>query len=156
MSKLVPVPSAEPETVMKEQQVYSPLWAVVFVLAIVVVLLLVAVRMFRLHRTQTRGNEFTEKIDVEKAAKKESSKTNRGKVRRYYREFLKDVKRRGQKLTTSQTSADILADASKHINSSAAQKLRDIYLPARYAQHRKISVEQVKNAREFLKETIKQ
>ena len=155
MSKLVPVPSAEPETVMKEQQVYSPLWAVVLVLAIVVVLLLFAVRMFRLHRTQTKGNEFTEKIDVEKAAKKELSKTNRGKVRRYYREFLKDVKRRGQKLTTSQTSADILADASKHINSSAAQKLRDMYLPARYAQHREVSAELVKNAREFLKETIK-
>ena len=155
MSKLVPVPYADPETVVKEQRVYSPMWAVIIVLVIMVAVMLFAVRLFRVHRSQVRGNEFTEAIAVEKAMKKESAKTNRGKIRRYYREFLKDEKRNGQKLNTSQTSEDILNGASKHINRTAAAKLRDVYLPARYAEHHEITVQQVKIARESLKGTIK-
>lgn len=153
---LVPIPSGDPVMNVKENEPGSTLWAVILILVILLFVLLYLVRLFRTRGIQLRDVEVVDRITIEKVVKKEPARTNRGKVRRYYREFLKNEKRKGLKLTTSQTTADILEGVSKTTNRSAAAQLREVYLAARYAQNQEITSEHVKTARDSWKGTTKQ
>ena len=77
---------------------------------------------------------------------------NRGKVRKIYREFLSLSRKKGIKITDKMTSEEILNAIKTIFDEQSAVALRDVYIVARYNEHADISNEQVRIAREALKQ----
>ena len=124
-------------------------------LIIIAAFLVLAIVLFLMLRIQQNHSDSRKLKDIFRPASKKqkaqnATLSNRNKIRRYYRDFLKHEKLRGMKLRTDQTSLDILENvrASTHDPSAA---LRDVYLCARYAEHGDITSEQVEQARIALK-----
>ncbi|MBR5868040.1 MAG: DUF4129 domain-containing protein, partial [Clostridia bacterium] len=83
--------------------------------------------------------------------KREQRRSNRGKVRKLYREYLKMVRRKGQKLETYQTTADILEKHPQNTDTEAAARLRQVYLKARYDTGKAVTDEDVEQAKAAMK-----
>ena len=70
--------------------------------------------MYLLLRSYRRGShssaspETVTVLEAENVGRRDSRRSNRGKVRHYYREFLKMERKRGMKLRKDYTTADIL------------------------------------------------
>lgn len=82
----------------------------------------------------------------------EFRRTNRSKVRKFYRSYLKLIRRKGQKLETDQTTADILERCPENTNTEAAAELRRIYLKARYDLVHPVTDREVEQAKAALKQ----
>lgn len=149
---LAPLPSAGlAEPVQDAAEPGFPWWLVVLILGALTVTLIFMLRILRTHSSVVGEGEQVKKVTPARREKRESDRTNRGKVRRYYREFLKSEKRRGMKLRKDHTSEDILRSISAETDPEAAAELRQIYLAARYDHKREVSVQEVRQAKNALK-----
>ena len=127
-------------------------WLAVLILAVLqVLLLLFLLNILRAHPAESGTPETLEAAETQEQNKKEPRRTNRAKVRRYYRDFLKAEQKKGLKLRPDQTSADILASISHDTDARSAAQLREVYLSARYDETREVTTEQVKAAKSALK-----
>jgi len=82
--------------------------------------------------------------------------TDRERLRRVYRKFLDLLRRRGVSLSPSQTTAQIHRSAAAAADPEPAGKLRRLYLPARYDHGADIGPEQVREARQLLRQIEKE
>ena len=126
-----------------------PWWIVIAAFVALAVLLFM---MFRLQQTHEKSHKMKD-IFLPVAKKKKSQNatvSNRNKVRRYYRDFLKHEKLRGVKLKSNQTSSDILENVRPN-KQKPASDLREVYLHARYDEGSTITSEQVEQTRLALK-----
>lgn len=148
-----PLPTEElTEEVAQQTEAGFPWWLAILVLAALVVLLVFLMKMFRAGGSVSHSNEVRGKVAEPERKGKQERRSNRGKVRHYYRRFLKAEKKRGAKLRPSQTSADILKAVSPDTDADTAARLREVYLSARYDETREITREQVDAAKNALKE----
>lgn len=139
------------EAVQQVQRNEYPWWLAI---AIVVVLAVILIVMLGIHRKNTpagAGGFTVTDVETEKKEKKAANRSNRAKVRRYYREFLRSERMKGTKLTTSQTSADILQGIAQSTDRESAQKLREIYLRARYDEGWEVTSEEMTEAKTAMK-----
>ena len=86
-------------------------------------------------------------VMAEDFGRRDSRRSNRGKVRHYYREFLKMENRRGLKLQKHYTTEDILLRISGDTDREGAAELREFYLLARYDERNDITPEQAEAAK---------
>ena len=129
-----------------------PWWLAVLILAAMTALLLYLLRQMRGRRIVASARETTEKIASKTGQKPNIRRSNRAKLRKVYREFLRTEQGRGQKLESYHTSQDILDALRPGGNPSGAEKLRQLYLKARYDEANDITPEQLSQAREALKQ----
>lgn len=131
-----------------EETSYWWVWLVLIVLAVAMYLLLKS-----FHRTggAAASAETVRSVAVQEPGRQDPRRSNRGKVRHYYREFLKQERKRGMKLRKDYTTEDILQRISQDTDSAAAGELRQIYLLARYNEGCEITDEQVDAAKNALR-----
>lgn len=128
-----------------------PWWLAVLILSVLLILLL---RFLKLHSSgKSAGSSeiIFEKLARTQRRSGQKKATNRTKVRRAYREYLKLRRRKGVKLAANQTSLDILESKPRDPDACAAARLREIYLRARYDESRDITPEDVIHAQNALK-----
>ena len=128
-----------------------PWWLVILLMGAMVIVLLIMLRNFFVHSNSVGTPVQEEKISPEKQEKRQKKRSNRSKIRHYYRQFLRFERKKGLKYTTTQTSADILASVSPLTNRAAAAALREEYLHARYDHATDITDAQVARAKSALK-----
>lgn len=126
-------------------------WYVILVLAVLAAAMFLMLKMFRRKTVQADAGEIVREVSPPSFGKKEPRRSNRGKVRHYYREFLKMERKRGLKFRKNMTTADILEKISPSTDTAAATELREIYLYARYNDRVEITPAQVDAARDALK-----
>lgn len=98
------------------------------------------------------SNGTLEEVALPEEGKREPRRSNRSKVRKLYRSYLKLVRRKGQRLETDQTTADILENHPENTNTEAAARLRQIYLKARYDTEHPVTDRDVEQAKAALKQ----
>lgn len=128
-----------------------PWWLAVLILAALTVLLILLTRVLRSRQTEPDHSETVAQIQPKAKPRQPSRRSNRSKLRRIYREFLKTEKRRGHRLQPWHTSQDILDELPPDSDSESAARLRSIYLSARYDLNTKVTPEQVQAAKDALK-----
>lgn len=107
-------------------------------------------------RTLGKGNGIRgsggilESVEAEKPGTRERWTSNRSKVRRIYRSYLKFLRRKGQRLRHDQTSLDILRESKGPAD--PAGELRRIYIRARYDLEEPVTDLDVEDARAALKQ----
>lgn len=144
--------SGTTEQVEQIQQAGYPWWLALIVLALMAAALFFMMRAFRSEALSVKS-EVVETVFRKKRIKPAERRSNRGKIRHYYREFLKTEQKRGTRLRTNQTSQDILGSISSETDKDAAQALREIYIIARYSDSSHITDEQVRHAKNMLKKS---
>ena len=127
-----------------EEESYWWVWLVAAVAAVAMYLLL---RSYRRGSNSVASPETVTALEAEDFGRRDSRRSNRGKVRHYYREFLKMERKRGMKLRKDYTTADILQRISQDTDPEGAGELRSIYLAARYDERTEITAEQAEAAR---------
>ncbi len=98
------------------------------------------------------ANETRTRLDGPSAAKKRApfyARTPRDAVRRVYRKFLLLVEDAGGRLPPSATSLDAVGAAAAYFDAAPAERLRELYLLARYSAH-EIARADVKRAKTLL------
>ena len=75
-----------------------------------------------------------------------------GAVRRTYRIYLRLIRKRGVRIRSSSTSGDILEAAGRFGLSPAAERLRELYLKARYGTEASVSHEDALEAQRCLQQ----
>lgn len=126
-------------------------WWIWLVIALVTVVLLLMLRTFRRKgKTDASGQILEERISP-RVHKTDSRRSNRGKIRHYYREYLRMEKKRGLILKRDMTTADVLEKITSRTNLQGAQTLRDVYLHARYRYSKAVSPELVEKAKNALR-----
>ena len=143
------VPDLEGMPVQPEEPGFPWLAAVL----ILVLLCLGAVYLLRNLGKNTAGRgsgDMLEAVEAEKPGTRESWSSNRSKVRRIYRSYLKFLRRKGQRLRHDQTSLDILREARGPAD--PAGELRRIYVRARYDLDEPVTDLDVEDARNALKQ----
>lgn len=142
----------EPEKMEQAAESGFPWWLVVIVIVVLAVVLVYMFRILRKGKRERGSGPVIQKVQVPKKEKREGVRTNRGKVRKVYRTYLKAQRKSGAKLRTNQTSLDILNQHVGNTDIKAAAQLRRIYLAARYDESRAVTSEQVKAAQNIIKE----
>lgn len=150
-----PMPTEEvvEEAVEQAEKSGYPWWLAIILVAVLLVVLLLMMKALRRHSQSNRSDITVSEITAPEREKAEPRRSNRAKVRRYYREFLRSERRKGMKLSTSLTSADILGKIAKDTDLDGASQLRSIYLKARYDETCDVTPEQVKAAKAALKKS---
>ena len=82
--------------------------------------------------------------------RKASSSSNNEKIRQIYREYLVFLRGCGVELSRQTTSEDIMAASDGLVSSEDAEKLRDLYIHARYQDAEELSDADVKQASALL------
>lgn len=142
------------EAVIPQQQeivVTFPWWLVILILAILTAALILLTRMLRSRPVGNPIRETVEKLAPEAKQPRKDRRSNRQKIRKIYREYLKTEQSRGHKIATWHTSKDILHGMRAGTDRRAAAALRKLYLQARYDPDAQITSEQVQSAKEALK-----
>ena len=147
MQQLLPQTTEEPAA--------FPWWLAVLLLVSFTCILILLLRNLGTHHKDPVKNETISTIQPKAKEKLPPRGSNRSKIRKIYRDFLKAEKRMGHKLFTYHTSRNIL-DALVSRNRPEAAELRRIYLTARYDMNSEISSEDVQAAREALKKYRKE
>lgn len=136
-----------------EEAVQEEPW--LLIIGIVCVLTVVAVIML----VKSKKQVYSEAKEVYDGSiflfRKESKRpkySNRSKIRKFYREYLRLERGRGVKLRRFMTSADILDVSSFEADSEAAKTLRQMYVSARYRENSEPTPEQVQTAKAALKQ----
>lgn len=127
------------------------LWWIVLVAIILLVAITIMLASFRRQTIVLASEEIVTKLGTPEAVKKQSRRSARGKVRHYYREFLRMEKKRGLELKKNYTTEDILMRVSSDTNSDAASFLRQLYLQARYDTDSETTREMAEQARTALR-----
>lgn len=140
------------QQVTSSEEATRPLWWLALVAAVLLAAMILMFLSFRKKSGEVHSAETVAAVEVPRE-NKPTRRSNRGKVRQLYREFLRQEKKRGLKLRTDYTSGDILARISDDTNQAAAAELREIYLRARYDEQTDISRAQVDAAKEALKKS---
>lgn len=96
------------------------------------------------------GSDGTQDALEPEKKKRENWLSNRAKVRRIYRSYLKFVRRKGLLLRKDQTSLDILQEAKSPAD--PAGELRRIYIRARYDLTEPVTDMDVEDAKDALKQ----
>lgn len=133
------------------EEAVFPWWLAILILAVFTVLLVLLTRVLRSRNTEVHHAEVTTQIQPKAKDKKLPNRSNRSRLRKIYREFLKAEKRRGHKLQHWHTSEQILDELSEVKNPTSAAQLRSLYLSARYDLKNQITPQQVQSARDALK-----
>ena len=141
------VPPAAPEPQPVEST--FPWIALVVTVAMVVVLVLM-LRTFQSSGGKAVSQHTEEALETGTTRRKDRS-SNRSKLRRCYREFLRYERKRGLALRRYHTSLDVQKRLTADTDPQAASQLRQLYLAARYDPHREVTAEQVRQARAALK-----
>lgn len=148
----IPMESVPLETpVLQEPERAFP-WLVIVVLATLVILVTVMLRSFRGKIAVPVQEEVIEKLQP-KLRQKQGSGSNRSRIRRLYRDFLKNQRKRGVQLRRYHTSADIQRNLTADTDTVAADQLRQVYLSARYDEGCEISARQLARAKAAYKNT---
>lgn len=142
------------EAILQQPQVEVafPWWLAVLILAVLTLVLVYLTHVLRSRRTDAPVREVVSRILPKPNGKQPSRRSNRSKLRRVYREFLKSEKRKGHKLLPWHTSQDILETLQPSGDSKAAAVLRQLYLSARYDLTSAVTQDQVKAAKDALKQ----
>ena len=127
-----------------EEESYWWVWLVAAVAAVAMYLLL---RSYRRGSHSSASPETVTALEAEDCGRRDPRRSNRGKVRHYYREFLKMERKRGMKLRKDYTTADILQRISEDTDPEGARELRSIYLSARYDERTEITADQAEAAK---------
>lgn len=126
-------------------------WWVLLVVAVAIVVGILLFRTFSRKRSAVGSEEAANRIDTPQQNQKDNRRTNRGRVRHYYREYLRYEQKRGLRLKKYDTSGDILRKSDAGTDKAAAAALREIYLRARYDEQNEVTREQAEQARALLK-----
>lgn len=110
----------------------SSMLMVVLLLGVLCVVLIIMLRSMNKAVNSDGSSEALEQIDTKSAHRKGPRRSNRYQIRKIYRNYLKMVRRKGQKLRIDQTSQDILEDHPDNIDVTAARTMRRLYVKARY------------------------
>ena len=148
-----PLPTETQEAVESVTQSGYPWFGAVLILSVTVVGLLLLLRIFRPAGIVAAIKDKSQQLLPEKQKPQRQGRSNRQKVRRYYRSFLKQEKLRGMRLTANHTSEDVLRSISSATDPDGASQLRQIYLQARYREDGQITQEQVRSAKNALKKS---
>lgn len=140
------------ESAQSAAQMGFPWWLAVLILAVVLVILMQMLRGLRRRTVTVTSRETVERIPPSQREKPAPRRSNRSKVRRAYREFLKNEKRKGRKIHTDQTSEDLLTGLAYGTDPKGAARLREVYIQARYDDVRNVTQEQVEQAKSALKQ----
>ena len=130
---------------------------VLTIIGIVLAVLIAVLVIWRLLKTTKKRKAVaqratsTERIDVPYQVGHGPFSSNRDKVRRSYRKFMKLLLGRGIKLKQANTTAEIRSSASFLQNTDPADQLRDLYLTARYDEEAEVTNQQAKEAKELVK-----
>ncbi len=130
-------------------------------LAAVVILAVLTVALVYLMKTMHRGSRYaeyeadTEIVAGQRKAAVQSRRSSRSRLRKVYRNYLRQQRKRGVRLEPQLTSRDILNRADAQTDQEAAAELRSLYLKARYADHRTVSRSDVEQARRALQRAHK-
>lgn len=135
-----------------EEQPESPShWWVIPVLIALAAAIVLMLRSFSRHDGESASEEVVEKVRLPEQKKTEPRRSNRSKVRHYYREFLRAEQKKGLRLEKSMTTEDILQKISSGTDEAAASQLRQVYLRARYNENSEVTQEQVELAKSALR-----
>lgn len=144
MHQLLPQASEEPAA--------FPWWLAVALLGAFTCILLLLTRSLKSRRTQADHTETVARIQPPAREKPPERRSNRSKLRKIYRDFLKVEKRKGHKLQPYHTSQNILENLRPDGNAGAAAKLRGLYLFARYDLKNPVTSRQIQEAKDALKQ----
>jgi hypothetical protein len=125
-------------------------WWIVPVVAFAILAAFLLLRAFGRKSVSVSTEETVGQIDTPDR-NKDTRRTNRGKVRHYYREYLRHGQKRGLTVRKYDTSGDILEKTPADTDREAAAALRQIYLRARYDEKGEITAEQAESAKALLK-----
>lgn len=141
-----------PETV----ETTFPWWLLICLAAVLVFILYLFISRNSLTEEETASETPIETYSPPKpAVRKFEGFGNREKVRRIYRSFLKLAVNRGYKASVSDTSAQIQDKTSEFTDKESSERLRNIYLEARYNENCKITGDMVDEAGRALNTVIK-
>lgn len=142
------------EAVLEQQPVETafPWWLAILILAALTTFLILLTQVLRNRITEANRGEIIEKFLPKAAEKQPSRRSNRSKLRKIYREFLRAEKRKGHMILPCHTSADILHDLKPEGDPEAAARLRRLYLPARYDLDSPVTAQQVQEAKNALRQ----
>lgn len=125
-------------------------WWIVPVVAFAILAAFLLLRAFGRKSVSVSTEETVGQVDIPDR-NKDTRRTNRGKVRHYYREYLRHGQKRGLTVRKYDTSGDILEKTPADTDREAAAALRQIYLRARYDETGEVTAEQAEEARALLK-----
>jgi len=126
------------------------LWWMVLIAALLLIIILLLLRAFRKPSHISYAEESVRRLD-NLQSRKELRRTNRGKVRHYYREYLRYEKKQGLSLKKYYTSNDILQKSVSESDKEAESALRQLYLSARYDNKAEVTREQAEQAKDALR-----
>lgn len=139
------------EEVPQEEAAF-PWWLAVPLLVAFTGILILLTRTLGSRSADHKRTETISRIQPAAKERQPERRSNRSKVRRIYREFLKTEKKKGHKLQPFHTSLDILNNLKPNGNPDAAARLRRVYLSARYDLNTTITSVQVQEAKDVLKQ----
>ncbi len=144
---LAPPPSDAPTTI-NTTWIWVALATVLLVVAAVLLL-----RSFRKRGEYAGSGDLQTRVITAPKKKRNTTFSNRTRVRQLYRDFLRSEKELGLRLRPNDTSADVLARIHPRTDVPSAAELRQVYLSARYDQRQQITRSQVEAAKQALKAT---
>lgn len=109
-------------------------------------------RMRKLSGIQFVRPERASRIKAEKKEINYKEWSNREKVRKVYRDFLEMTRKKGVKIADNMTSEEVFNAIRGICDEKGSIALRDVYIVARYNDYAEICNEQVKAAKEALKQ----
>lgn len=133
----------------------STLWPII----IIIILLTCVLLIFFLHSRKNTIYKEPEQPD-ESAVRRAPSVSvfgnfsNREKVRKVYRSFMKYAKKHGYVIQPSDTTLDIMAGTRDFANGTPVETLRNIYLQTRYSSEAEITDEMVREAQNALNSIV--
>jgi hypothetical protein len=89
-----------------------------------------------------------------KKKRRREKRTNNNKIREIYREYLSFMRMNGVKISAESTSEEILEASKSYLDSREADRLRELYIRARYNDAEQLSDEEVQLAKGLLEEII--
>ena len=126
---------------------------VILVSILLLVAALLLLRSFYKRKGEFRTGDETIQLVTSPKKRKQSSFSNRGRIRLIYRDFLRGEKSLGMQLKQNDTSQDVLDRIHKSTDRPSAEQLRQIYLLARYDDRQTITRSQVEQAKRAIKGT---
>lgn len=149
----------------REELIYSGAEALIRVMAVILALAFLAYILYRLYkmirssRMEGSGDAAAVEEGREEAPrsrrhgikrKKFGKTSNNEKIRTIYKDYLFYVRSRGVRIDRQTTSEDVLDAADRMTASGEAERLRELYIRARYHNSEEMSDEEVEEAKKLL------
>lgn len=129
---------------------------------LVLLALFLVVRIVRRNRRYAEENEFFyEEAEEGEATRKKRSRRDAPmsgsaqQIRRIYRQYMELMRANGVHIQRDSTSKDILEEAEQISLSPEADRLRELYLKARYGEDEAVTPQDVQEAKDCLKAIAK-